>query len=161
VIRVKLAEALALRSDQQKKLAQITHQIATAASYQEDSEPPESATDLLAQAHETIAGLETLIRAINRTNSATELAPGMTLTDAIARRDALGLHRTVTADAAERATGGRMGLYRQLRSELRTVTDLPVAELRHQADRYAGQRRELDVRIQQANWATDLLEDDE
>jgi hypothetical protein len=47
---------------------------------------------------------------------------------------------------------------RQLRSELKMLTALPVAELRSQADDLARQLREVDVRIQQANWQFDLLE---
>lgn len=160
---MKLAEALALRSDQQKKLAQLSHEIRGAARYQEGSEPAEDAAGLLNQAHGIIGDLERLIRAVNRTNTATLLpgSGGMTLTDAIARRDALGQHRTLCADAAAAASSDGRFAFRQLRSELRTITSLPVAELRRQADEHARQRRELDVQIQQANWNTDLLEADE
>jgi hypothetical protein len=35
---------------------------------------------------------------------------------------------------------------------------LPVASLRAQADAFARELRELDVRIQQANWEVDLLD---
>jgi hypothetical protein len=47
---------------------------------------------------------------------------------------------------------------RQLRSELKMLTVLSVAQLRSQADDLARQLRGLDVRIQQSNWAFDLLE---
>jgi hypothetical protein len=47
---------------------------------------------------------------------------------------------------------------RQLRSELKMVTALPVAALRSQADELAREIRELDVRIQQSNWQFDLME---
>ena len=60
-------------------------------------------------------------------------------------------------------SGARPGLHghmeRQMRSELRYVTDLPVAELRRTADQIAERRRLLDTEIQAANWATDLLEE--
>lgn len=58
---------------------------------------------LLAAARETVAEIENLVRRINRTNGATDLEPGFTVTDAIARRDALALRRrlvTAVADAA-------------------------------------------------------------
>jgi hypothetical protein len=35
---------------------------------------------------------------------------------------------------------------------------LPVAQLRDQADGIARQIRDLDVRIQQANWEVDLID---
>jgi hypothetical protein len=47
---------------------------------------------------------------------------------------------------------------RQLRSELKILTALPVAQLRSRADDLARQIRELDARIQQSNWQFDLLE---
>jgi hypothetical protein len=47
---------------------------------------------------------------------------------------------------------------RQLRSELKMLSALPVGELRAQADVLAREIRETDVRIQRANWEIDLLE---
>jgi hypothetical protein len=45
-----------------------------------------------------------------------------------------------------------------MRSELRQISALPVAELRSRADAVAQELRELDNRIQQANWLHDLKE---
>ena len=66
--------------------------------------------------------------------------------------------RTVRQMAADAAAGRGQGMGRQLRSELKMLTALPVAELRAQADDLARQLRELDVRIQQSNWQFDLME---
>jgi hypothetical protein len=46
-----------------------------------------------------------------------------------------------------------------MRSELRQVSALPVAQLRSGADTVAQELRELDNRIQQANWSNDLEEE--
>ena len=46
----------------------------------------------------------------------------------------------------------------QLRSELKMLSALPVAELRGQADALARELRDLDVQIQRTNWEADLLE---
>ena len=43
------------------------------------------------------------------------------------------------------------------RAEIRTLATVDVAAGR-QADDLARERRELDARIQETNWATDLLE---
>lgn len=158
---MKLAEALALRGDAQKRLAQLQTRAVTAARYQEGEPPPESAMELLAQAREVADEIERLIRQINRTNAATGLEPGVTITDAISRRDALALRRKLVTAIADAASGHQqrdLSWARQLRSELRQLTDVPVAELRREADDLARQYRELDVRIQEANWATELLE---
>ncbi len=161
---MKLAEALALRGDAQKRLAQLQSRAVASARYQEGEEPAERSTDLLAQARATTDEIEALIRRINRTNAATELEPGVTITDAIAQRDVLALRRklvTAVADAAAGHRGGpeiHMWAERQMRSELRQLTDVPVGDLRREADDLARRHRELDVRLQAANWATELIE---
>ncbi|HET7488593.1 MAG TPA: DIP1984 family protein [Acidimicrobiales bacterium] len=160
---MKLAEALSLRSDAQKRLAQLVARAAASARYQEGEHPAEDANALLAQARVLVDEAEDLVRRVNRTNAATELEPGFTITDAIARRDALAQRRrlvTAVADAAagQHEPGTAMWAARQLRSELRQVTDVPVADLRREADDLARQHRELDVRIQEANWAVELAE---
>ena len=58
--------------------------------------------------------------------------------------------------AADAAAGRNQGMGRQLRSELKMLTALPVAQLRSQADDRARQIREPGVRIQQSSWQFDL-----
>lgn len=55
------------------------------------------------------------------------------------------------------SSGGGHG-YRRLRSELRRLAALPVAELRSRADRVARDVRALDTRIRRANREVDLLD---
>lgn len=156
---MKLAEALALRSDAAKRFEQLRSRAQANAQYQEGEPPVENAVELLAEADRVLEELEDLIRRINRTNAATRLDEQMTLTGAIARRDVLRLRHalyTSVADAASGRSGPGMG--RQMRSELRYVPAVTVSELRTAADEAARQHRELDVRIQQANWETDLLD---
>ena len=155
---MKVAEALALRADATRRVEQLRTRIVANARFQEGEEPTEDAAALLAEAGAVLDELEDLIRRINRTNAATVMGAEGTLTDALARRDVLrGRHSVVTA-AADAAAGRGQGMGRQLRSELKMLTALPVAELRSQADDLARQLRELDVRIQQSNWQFDLLE---
>ncbi len=156
---MKLAEALALRSDAGKRFEQLRSRAQANARYQEGEPPAEDARDLLAEAERVLVELEDLISRINRTNAATALDGQMTLTDAIARRDVLRLRHslyTSVADAASGRAGPVMG--RQMRSELRFVSAVPVSQLRTAADETAKQYRELDIRIQQANWEADLAE---
>lgn len=158
---MKLAEALALRGDAQKRLAQIEARATAVARYQEGEEPAEDATVLLAQARVVADEIEGLIVKINRTNAATEISAGFTITDAIARRDVLGLRRKTVVAVADAAAGtgdDSQPWGRQLRSELREMTDVPVADLRQEADDLAKQYREVDLQIQAANWATELVE---
>ena len=80
------------------------------------------------------------------------------MTDALAARDVLRLQHSLLADAAAAASGANDQFLRQMRSELRQISALPVAELRSRADAVAQELRELDNRIQQANWLHDLEE---
>jgi hypothetical protein len=154
-MRMKLAEALALRADTRRRVEQLRSRIVANAIYQEGTEPAEDAAELLGVTDELLDELELLIRQINRTNSATDLGADGTMTDALARRDALRIRHSVLVTAAD-AAAGRSGSQRQLRSELRQLSALPVAALRVRADQVSRELRELDTRIQQANWNVDL-----
>lgn len=156
---MKLAEALALRADAARRVEQLRVRIVANARFQEGEEPAEDARALLDEAGLALDELEGLIRRINRTNAATSIGPDGTITDALARRDVLRARHSVVTAAADAAAGKTQpGMGRQLRSELKMLAALPVAQLRAQADDLARQLRELDVRIQQSNWEHDLME---
>lgn len=150
---MKLAEALQVRADVQRRLQQIRQRIAVAARHQEGEAPPEDPNELLTEAERLAAQLEGLIRAINRTNVETEVEPGMSMTDALAHRDVLGLRRTILVEAAQHASARQD---RYMRSELRSVTPLDVASLHRAADELAREHRELDAKIQERNWTTEI-----
>ena len=155
---MKVAEALALRADATRRVEQLRTRIVANARYQEGEEPSEDARALLTEVGGVLDELQGLIRRINRTNSASTMANGATVTDALARRDVLRSRHSVLSDAADAAAGRNQYGGRQLRSELKMITALPVAGLRAQADQVARELRDLDVRIQQANWEIDLLD---
>jgi hypothetical protein len=96
-----------------------------------------------------------LIQRINRTNATTMLDAQMTLSDALALRDVLSLkHRAYTelAEAASVTQG------RYTRSEVKYASTVSVAAMQKRADELAQQHRELDVRVQELNWRTELAE---
>lgn len=156
---MKLAEALALRADATRRIEQLRTRIVANARFQEGEEPAEDAQSLLTEAVALLGELEDLIRRINRTNAATRIGPEGTITDALARRDVLRTRHSIVTAAADAAVGkSHAGMGRQLRSELKMLAALPVAQLRAQADDLARQIRELDMRIQQSNWEFDLME---
>ncbi|TCB87724.1 hypothetical protein E0H26_28850 [Micromonospora zingiberis] len=148
---MKLAEALALRADAARRAEQLRARIVASARYQEGETPAEDAAALLAEAGEVLGELESLIRRINRTNAATHVEGG-TLTDALARRDVLRVRHSLVTSAADAAAGEGQRGFRQLRSELKMIPALPVAQLRSQADDLARQLREVDTVIQRTNW---------
>ena len=157
---MKLAEALLLRADRNRTLEQLKQRVQVSARYQEGEEPPEDARELLSMASTVLDELEGLIRNINLTNSGTVMADGRTVTDALAERDVLRLRYSVLKVSADAASGAQqqVGYMRATRSELKLMSDLDVKNLRQQASDIARRVRELDARIQEVNWTTELQE---
>lgn len=155
---MKLAEALTARADLQRRIEQLRARITSNARFQEGEEPAEDAAALIIEADAALLQLRDLIRRINATNTRLDLGADGTMTDALASRDILRLQHSVLTDAAAAASGSGDQYLRQMRSELRQISALPVGELRARADRVAQELRELDNRIQQANWTHDLEE---
>jgi len=155
---VKLAEALAQRSDSIQRLASLRERIETNAQYQEGVPPLEDANELIAEATSLITDLTKLICRINVTNTTARLESGETITEAIALRDTLRMQASLLNAAAKAASGSNDLWRRRLSSELRMLTDLDVRQLHLRADSISAQLRDLDLRIQQANWNFDLEE---
>jgi hypothetical protein len=153
---LKLAEALANRADLQRRVEQMRGRLQRSALVQEGESPPEDPQELLEEMERLVSELEEYVRRINRTNLSATLSGGeTTLTDALARRDALTLRygnlKTLVSAASDRVP--RYG-----RAEIRILSAVEVGPLRRRMDELARERRELDISIQQANWATDLTE---
>ncbi len=86
---MKLAQALVLRADTQKKLASLRQRIGNSAVVQEGNQPPEDPNELLKEGFGVLNELRELIGKINAANAANKLPDGRTLTKAIAQRDEL------------------------------------------------------------------------
>ena len=150
---MKLAEALQLRADLQKRMEQLSDRLNQNARVQEGESPAEDPVELLAE-YEACAGqLEELMARINRTNCETRTERG-TLTDLLARRDCLKLRVQTYHDFLMSASSLTQ---RGTRSEIRVLSAVPVPEYRKKADALARQLREVDNTIQAANWTTELL----
>jgi hypothetical protein len=152
---MRLGEALTLRADLLKRIEQLRSRLKESALVQEGEQPSEDPAALLTEFDQLASQLEELIAKINRTNLATQLPNGMTLTDALARRDVLTLRHNVVRITADTA-GERQQRYG--RAEIRTLATVDVAALRAQATEHARERRILDTMIQETNWSRDLLE---
>ena len=70
---MKLAEALILRADCQKRIAQLKSRLLTNAKVQEGDAPAETPQDLIVELERAASELLDLIKRINKTNSATFL----------------------------------------------------------------------------------------
>ena len=72
----------------------------------------------------------------------------------IAKKDILALRISVLRSVTQSATGS---LERYSANEIRYVRTINVADLQKEIDSYSKQLRELDVKIQQLNWLTELI----
>lgn len=151
---MKLAEALSLRADLQKRLAQLRERLVNNAKVQEGELPSEDPIELLTELDTSIAQLEQLIRNINRTNCQTSI-DGVSLTDMIAKRDTLALKNSILQEFVKRASEK---FERYSSSEIRIKSTVKVNEMQKKVDRISKELRELDVRIQGLNWTTELIE---
>ncbi len=151
---LKLAEALAERSDCQVRLEELKKRLLRVARVQEGEQPAEDSTELLAEVDRTCERLETLISAINRTNAGTPFDEARTISDAIALKDVTAKKRDLLAGLAEAATTRQD---RYSKSEVRFVATLPVADLQRRIDQLSKLYRQTDTRLQELNWRTELI----
>jgi hypothetical protein len=151
---MKLAEALLLRADMQKKALSLRQRIVDNAVVQQGDQPHEDPSGLLKEAIGVLGELESLVVRINRTNLEMKLADGRTLTEAIARRDTLvQQHALVQAAIA----GCKKEPDRYSAREIKWVATLEVSKLQEQSDDLAKKIRELNAAVQQTNWKAELV----
>ena len=151
---MKLAEALSMRADLQKRVAQLKERIKDSAKIQEGDEPCDNVEELYPQMDEALNTLEDLIYRINLTNTQT-VQNGESLTQLMAKRDVLSMRVKAMTDIVNfvSSTDTRFG-----RNEVKYIRTVDVNALRKETDTYAKQYRELDLRIQSLNWMVDLVE---
>ena len=149
---MKLAEALQARSDLKKQLNQLEYRMSNNALVQEGEQPNEKPSELFKQYNDDLKQLEELIIRINLTNSRAKV-DGVTLTELIARRDTLkqkiDAYRSVLSAASSNTS-------RATRTEIKVLSTINVESFQKDVDRMSRDLRELDNKIQEANWKIEL-----
>lgn len=152
---MKIAEALLLRADMQKKLASLRERIGQNAVVQEGDEPHEDPSKLIETAFSVLKELESLVFRINRGNLQNTLPDGRSLTEAIARRDTLAAQHSILQHAIA-STQKEPDRYSM--TEIKWVAMLQVRNLQQQSEDLAQKIRELNAAIQETNWQAELEE---
>ncbi|MBQ6286164.1 MAG: DIP1984 family protein [Bacteroidales bacterium] len=150
---MKLAEALNQRADLQKRIAQLRDRLSNNVKVQEGDQPAEKPEDLFIELTKSLDELEALIVRINKTNQETTWE-GRTLTEMIAAKDVLSMHLSTLRSVLDEAN---VRSDRYSRNEIKFIRTIDVNELQKRVDDMSRDLRELDSRLQQANWMTDLL----
>lgn len=151
---MKLAEALILRADLQKRMEQIRNRLYNNVLTQEGELPSEDPDVLLKEFLSLQDELTNLIKAINRTNNNTSFDGNMTLSEALVERDALLSKRSILSGAAALASEKPD---RYSRTEIKNVSTIDIKKFQKEADNLSKEFRELDTKIQGMNWTVDLI----
>ena len=151
---MKLAEALQERSDINKQISELRRRLQNCLLVQEGEEPAEDPLDLLNELDSSTERLETLVASINETNCNT-IVNGMSLTEIIARKDALSLRHSAYKELVYTAGNNT---YRARGTEIRVKAVIKAAELQKTVDKLAKEIRQLDNLLQESNWKTELAE---
>jgi len=152
---MKLAEALQERSDLNQKIKQLNTRIQNNILVQEGDEPAEEPQLLIAELDEAVNRLEYLMAAINLTNCHTKAA-GMTLTEMIAKKDALMMKISSYRQIVTTASGSA---YRARGTEIKVKSLIKATDIQKQIDQMSKELRQLDNKLQSTNWTVDLIEE--
>lgn len=151
---MRLAEALILRADLQKKMEQIKNRLYNNVLTQEGESPSEDPEVLLQEYMSLQKDLTHIIKAINRTNNNTPFNDNISLSEALVERDAIISKRTILSNAADRASEKQD---RYSKSEIKNVSTIDIRKFQKEADILSKDFRELDTKIQALNWNIDLI----
>ncbi len=151
---MKLAEALQERADLNRSIQDLRGRLERVMLVQEGEEPVENPEELLGILNGSVDRLEYLAARINHTNDTTK-AGGMTLTEIIAKKDAVKLKLEAYKDFV-REISGNTGRARG--TEIRVLPTVRAADLQKEADRMAKEIRTLDNLLQATNWTEELAE---
>lgn len=151
---MKLAEALLIRSDMQKKLAQLKGRIRSNVKVQEGDTPSEDPNTLIIDASQIITELSTLIERIHRTNAIAKTDKGQSMLTILVERDTLEMRHKLLIEAIA-ATQSETDRYSH--REIKWNIIVSVAGLQKQADDIAMNLRNLNIVIQANNWQIDLV----
>ncbi len=151
---MKLAEALLIRSDMQKKLAQLKGRIRNNVKVQDGDTPSEDPNELMIDASQIITELTGLIERIHRTNAAAQTDKGQSMLILLVERDTLEMRHKLLVDAIE-ATQTEADRYSH--REIKWNIIVSVAGLQKQADDIAMKLRQINLIIQANNWQIELV----
>ncbi len=150
---MKLAEALLVRADLQKKIASLRERVGRTVLVQEGDEPVEVPSKLLEQVDRATKELGRVIFQVNKVNLESTLSDGQCLTAALAQRDVLGQQHSILQSTIRHAT---QSPERYGSKEIRWLITVDVAKLQGEVDELGKQLRELNAAIQEANWRIEV-----
>ncbi len=150
---MKLATALSERASLQVRLSELQIRLNANAKVQEGDSPAENPVELIAEKDRILDELENLVTRINLTNSRTE-CNGITITELISRRDRIKkdvrIMRNFLNIASEKVN-------RYTKTEIVIKSTVDINEYQKNLDTLSRELRQIDEKIQELNWTTELI----
>lgn len=147
--KMKLAEGLLLRADLLKKIEHLQNRIKPVLIVSDDKQPQEDPIVLLAQLRKAIQDLELIIVRINKTNNDTIVEGEGLLYEALAKRDSLKM-------LSEKLRNIRQAAQIYNTGETNLKATISIKNLQIEMDQTGRAFREIDSKIQEINWLTEL-----
>ena len=151
---MKLAEALQERADLNRSIDQLRSRLDSNVLVQDGESPAEDPSRLKKELDSSLERLAYLIARINITNCET-ICDGLSLTELIAKKDALTIKISVYKDTV--ASASQMS-YRARSTEIKIKPSISIVEWQAEIDRMSKELRTLDNKLQACNWSTELIE---
>ncbi len=146
---MKLAEGLLLRADLMKKIEHLQNRIRPVLIVSDEKLPQEDPVELLAKLRKAIQDLESIIVRINKTNNDTLVEGEGSLMKALAKRDSLKM-------LSEKLRNIRYAAQINNSGETNLKTTIDIKKLQIEMDQTGRVFREIDSKIQEINWLTEL-----
>ncbi len=151
---MKLAEALIERADIKTKIEMLRMRMINNAKIQEGTTPNEEPKTLLKELDEKLERMEYLIKHINKTNELTKAKDGKTISEMIAEKDVLSKKLSILGSYIDSASATTTRL---THTEIKILSAFSIADMQKQIDKLSKTLRELDTKIQELNWLTELI----
>jgi len=148
---MKLAEALILRADCQKRIQQLETRLVNNAMVQDGETLAEAPSQLRLELEDISEQLLLLIKRINRTNRLNQVDEGLIFSDALANRDILHLKHGIYRNLAQAAT------VTQTRHSMKLSLTAQLT-LKRYKKWFSSGTPPAGCQIQEANWCVELLE---
>lgn len=150
---MKLATALSERASLQVRLNELQIRLNANAKVQEGDVPAENPVELIAEKDRILDELENLVTRINLTNSRTE-CDGVTITELISKRDRMKKDVNIMRSFLNNASSK---IDRYSKTEILIKSTVDIAEYQKKLDVISKELRQIDEKIQELNWTTELI----
>ncbi len=150
---MKLATALSESASLQVRLNELQIRLNANAKVQEGDVPAENPVELIAEKDRILDELENLVTRINLTNSRTEY-DGVTITELISKRDRMKKDVNIMRSFLNNASSK---IDRYSKTEILIKSTVDISEYQKKLDVISKELRQIDEKIQELNWTTELL----